>query len=257
MSNFKKMIKLYFTFSIRISMVIFFVGGCVYAQSGAVNNILLKSFYYYKNTTNLTFDMHYSMYDAHQSNNIIQEMDGYYQLMEDNLVMRMGSQLQLHNRSYSLIVDEGSKTMLVQAAAPRAENSTPLGVDSLVKMFENITVTKEENGSVYLHFDQPRASFFAIKTFDLVIEKSTGILQKAILYYAFDLSNFYEQYENNHTIPRIEISYLNYREGLNTSEIFDEKKYFTLNKNKIKPALNYAGYKVLDIRKDFDTNQSN
>lgn len=239
----------------RGCMVVFFLASFSYAQSGAAYDVLLKSFYYYKNNSNLMFDMQFKMFASHASDKVVQEMSGYYQLKDNQLLVKMGGQTQLNNKKYALVVDEGSKTIMVQNTKPESLNKTPFGVDSLVKMFVKISLAKEENGLVYIHFEQPKASFYTVQTFDLVIEKNTGILQKAILYYAFNLSNFYEQFEGDNTIPRIEIEYLNYKQNLNADESFDEKRYVIINAKEVKPTPNYKDYRILDVRNQ--TNNSN
>lgn len=214
-----------------------------------VSDILLRSMHFFQQRPNLTIDMDFKMFQAHGSDKIIQEFTGYYQTMDGMLLVKMGPQTQLFSNRYTVIVDEGSKTMLLQDKAPPRKNETPLGVDSLVSLFKEIKITGEQDGVVTLSFTGPKSSFYTVNRFDLHVERSSGKVLKAILFYAFNLQDFYSDYTEP-TVPRIEITYTQYKENSVTAASFDETRYVSIGKGNVAVSGNYPGYRLMDLRKN-------
>lgn len=220
----------------------------VHAQQTSVTELLSRSLNYFRQRPNLSIDMEFKMFQAHTSNQIIHEFNGYYQTSDNMLLVKMGGQTQLYNKNYVIVVDEGSKTILLQQARPVKQTQTPLGVDSLVHLFRNARITEEKEGISLLSFTEPKASFYTVNRFDVMIENSTGRVMKSVLYYAFNLQDFYADFSET-TIPRIEINYTSYKENIATEESFRENRYVIFDREEAKVSGNYKGYRLIDLRK--------
>lgn len=219
----------------------------VRGQYNQIIGLLKKVESYYASRPNLSFDMTYRMFESHTSNKLIQQTEGKYQCLNKQFKITTGSQTQLINERFMLVVDETSRVMILKDRVPVIQK-TPLGIDTLVGMFENIHIKTSSAGLTQLEFSSPRLSFYTVRKMLITIETTTGKISEAILYYSFDLKEFYQQY-NTATVPRIEIFYTNYITDQNNSRSFEETHFFTLSaQNQIVPVGVYKNFEVIDLR---------
>jgi len=220
----------------------------IQAQHTAVYNTLVKVQDYYKTHPDLSFDMNFTMYENYSSSKIVHQTAGSYQVHQSSLLIKMGGQTQLLNDAYSVVADEATQTLVVQENLAKVNNKTPMGLDSLVNLFTEVKVIKDSSEIIRLEFKGPRQAFYTISKFTVDVAKSSGRITAAVLYYAFDISEFYNDYGKK-TIPRIEISYHNYIENNPfSSNTFSEAAFFKINNNKIVPTGTYANYRLVDLR---------
>ncbi len=216
------------------------------AQHSTVTSVLSKCQAYYSSRPALKFEMYYKMYDSYTSANLIQEIDGSVVISNGNVQIKLGEQTQLLTDRYAIVADGATKTLAVQERTNKKQH-TPLGLDSLIGLFGETKVVNETDQLITLSFAKPKASFYAISKFTVDFHKETGRVEAAVLYYLFDLNQFYEEYQVQ-TIPRIEILYRNYSEGNIESNSFSESTFFQVDNNVLKPTNTYKTYRLLDLR---------
>lgn len=218
------------------------------AQHNTISSVLTKCMNYYSSHPNLSFDMYYKMYDSHTSSKLIHNIDGSIKTYDGNVFIKMGGQTQVLTSGYAIVTDDATKTMVVQERANNPKKNTPLGIDSLVGMFGETFVVKQTDEVITLAFNKPKATFYTVNKFTVDIDIVTGRVIGAVLFYAFDLNEFYDDY-NTSTVPRIEIIYDNYNEtNFYTSDIFSSANFFNLQSEKITPVKDYKDYRLVDLR---------
>jgi hypothetical protein len=227
---------------------VYLYSNLLFSQHNAITNTLTKCVNYYTSHPDLSFDMYYKMYDSHTSSKLIHQIDGAIKTSNGNVYVKMGGQLQILTSQYAIVTDEATKTMVVQERLAENNAKTPLGIDSLVGLFEETTILKETDELITLLFNKPKANFYTVTKFSVDIEKQSGRVKGAILYYAFDLGDFYDEYQTT-TVPRIEILYDNYVESYTANkEIFSPESFFKIYKEKITPVNSYKDYRLIDMR---------
>jgi len=218
-----------------------------FAQHSGVMSVLLKSQEYYDTHSNLSVDVTYKMYESYESSKLIENMNGGFKTVNGNMYCRLGNQVQLKNSKWCVVADGTTQTMLVQENRNTKPARTPLGIDSLVNLYRETGIIKDDGETVTLLFSKPKTASYTVSRFTVDIEKKSGRILSAVLYYAFDLNNFYEDIKKQ-TIPRIEIIYTNYMENNSSESDFHESEYFFISGEKIKPAGAYSAYTVIDLR---------
>jgi hypothetical protein len=234
----------------KIICIVFFCTPCLclIAQHSVITHTLTTCMNYYSSHPNLSFDMYYKMYDSHTSSKLIHQIDGAIKTSSGNVYVKMGGQLQILTSRYAIVTDEATKTMVVQERLAEQKSKTPLGIDSLVGLFAETSVLAETDELITLAFSKPKANFYTVSKFTVDIEKKSGKVKKAVLFYAFDLDDFYDEYETS-TVPRIEILYENYMESFSAPEdMFSSASFFSLQNEKIAPVKNYQNYRLIDLR---------
>jgi|GEM_PF-5903171 len=235
-------------FTIAALAAAMLAGTGIYAQFPSVYHALLKSKEYYDSRQALSFDIHYRMFESHTSSRVLHEMQGRYTADKNNLLIVTGGQTQLFNPRYAIVVDRSTETLVVQERDPSA-NRTPLGIDSLVGLFEEVKIQSETDEIITIAFTGPREAFYAVSSFTADIDKKTGKVVKAILYYAFNLGDFYQDY-GSEMIPRIEITYDNYTAQTETGTgTFSENNFITERGGKLEPAGQFSSYQLIDLRR--------
>lgn len=235
----------------KVTIKIFFIGlSLFYAMSGysqhnKITSVLTKVMEYYSARPVLSFDMTYTMFESYKSDKVIQQTAGMYKINNQQIYIQLGGQVQLLNKNYAIVMDDISQTMVVKQRLSNLTQKTPMGLDSLINMFAETKVSKETENLITISFARPKATFYAVNSFNVDIEKSTGKIIGAILFYAFDLNDFYEDY-NNATIPRIEIKYNNYVESGVDESFFNESNYFTKQGDKMIPTKKYTSYRLIN-----------
>ena len=221
----------------------------LHAQHTAVTSVLSKCMEYYSSHPELAFEMNYKMYSSYSSSKLIHQLNGKFQSSGGKTLVQMGGQVQLLNDMYAVLTDEATKTIVVQERNKEVDSKrTPLGIDSLIGLFAETKVMKESAGIVTLSFNKPKAAFHTVNNFTVDIDQATGKVLAAVLYYAFDLNEFYDEYDTK-TIPRIEIFYENYVEDqVGNSDLFSESRFFKINNQKLEPVQGYNDYRLIDLR---------
>lgn len=227
-----------------IGLVLFYAMN-VYSQHNKITSVLTKVMEYYSARPVLSFDMTYTMFESYTSDKVIQQTAGMYKINNQQIYIQLGGQVQLLNKDYAIVTDDISQTMVVKQRPSNTAYKTPMGLDSLINMFAETKVSQETENLVTISFARPKSTFYAVNSFNVEIEKLSGKIMGATLFYAFDLNDFYEEY-NNSTIPRIEIKYNNYVESVVDESFFNESNYFSKQGDKIMPTKKYTSYRLIN-----------
>jgi hypothetical protein len=176
-------------------------------------------------------------------------MQGKYTSDAGNLLIATGGQTQLFTPRFAIVVDRDTETLVVQDRGKDKQMQTPLGIDSLVNLFEEVTVSAETNETTTLLFSSPKPAFYSIGKFTVDIDRSCGRVKRAVLYYAFNLADFYDEYDEP-LIPRIEITYENYLEQTTApANTFSENNFVKVTGDELTAASGFSSYRLIDLRR--------
>lgn len=206
---------------------------------------------WFMNTQSYAFEIKYTSYKTHTSNEIIESSIGYYKRSEKKYITDAVGIRTIQNEKIRMVIDTTDKVIAVSnpsSLTPGIQNA-----DELNKLFDNVKTLRKKTilKSVTYRIDFKKNELYEAYEFT-VGEK--GYLEKLVYCYSEQIEKDYGDGENEKQKetkikPRMEITFYNYLvpAKVNESEFTDRSIVLAAN-NKVSLINKYKTYTLKDYR---------
>lgn len=204
-------------------------------------------------TSNYQLSVHYASFTDYTTRVAYDQSEGSYIRYGANVNNHAFGMTTIQNATFRFMVDSANQVIVLNNASPVSQS--PVDDKSFSDLLDHVQSMKKlaiAGGSTLYRIEFRPNDLYTASEF-VINEK--GQLGKLCYYYSKAMSEEDDQGDDaanrpvTKTKPRMEVMFSGYREpGHVDQQIFSEKKYFRIEKNRIIPSERYKNYTIRDYR---------
>lgn len=202
-------------------------------------------------TPNYSFDLKYTSYKSHTSNEIVESSNGYYKRFGSKYKTEAVGMKTIQNEKVKIIVDTTDK--IIALTNPGTLSPNIQNTEDLVKLLENVKalMKKSFNKSTLYRIDFRKNELY--EAYEFVVNEK-GFLEKLIYYYSEQIEKDYGNGGDELPMefkvkPRLEVVFFNYIIPAKITETeFTDKSIVLADNRKVTLLEKYKTFQIKDYR---------